>query len=261
MSNKLNVLLAKTDHLAASYHAHLKNYIQFFRNKQAHFLGEKRTYTPKEGVVDDPKRRGITLLVTTVAEKLDYFKTENSNYIDSLFSVEATNASSEQVILQVDGKSWGKFTSLELLRLKTLLESSELKGMLMEVPMRSDAEVWNPCTEEMYTEREVFESPMTIGITKTTEKESYILKDPNVDKSSINANYVPQLGTKNTVVELGDYTQQKFSGEVTQTWRANVLARRSNLLNAVIVALKKVNEQPVKQSALTADRLFGYLFK
>jgi len=51
---KLNVLLAKTDQLGAYYRGMLKDYMVFFQKKQGAFLGERKTYTAVEGMLDDP---------------------------------------------------------------------------------------------------------------------------------------------------------------------------------------------------------------
>lgn len=256
---KLNVLLGKTDHLSANFNGMLKNFIGFFKNKQGAFLGERRTYTPKEGTVDEPGKRKNALVQTTVKEKFDWFKENSEEYIDALFSVEATNASgTARAELVVDGKSWGEYTSLELLRLKSLLENNQLRGMFEEIPVRSDSEIWEPNTSEQYEGRAIFQTTLLTGVEKTTEKESYILEDPNIAKIDAKT-YSPQLGQKHTVKELGDYTHQRFSGQITQREKAGMLKRRSALITATIEALKKCNEAEVVQSELNSKKLLGYL--
>ena len=71
--------------------------------------------------------------------------------------------------------------------------------------------------------------------------------------------YTAVLGSKDTVLELGDYTLQQFSGEYSHRQRAEILARRSKLLSAVIEALKEANDKEVVKSNLTALVLFNYL--
>lgn len=257
---KLNVLLGKTDYLASSYSAMVKDYSKFFRNSQGSFLGEKRTYTPREGTVDEPSKRKNVLVQTTVSEKFDWFKNQSKDYIDALFAVEATNASGlAKAELVVAGRSWGEFTSLELLRLKSIIESSDLKAMLENIPVRSDSVNWEECTVEQYEGRNIYQTNLVEGVEKTTVKESYILEDPNVGKLKDHQSYSPQVATKNTVQELGDYTHQGFSGESTQRQKAEMLKRRSTLLAAVVEALKVCNEVPVKESMLTANNIFGYI--
>lgn len=50
------------------------------------------------------------------------------------------------------------------------------------------------------------------GITRTTESEEVILKDPNLDPAKLPANYNAKVTVKKKTVETGDYTLQKFTG-------------------------------------------------
>lgn len=258
---KLNVLLAKTDHLASSYKKGIVEYIKFFKDKQGQFKGEKKTYSPKESTIDIPSERKNELVVTTVDEKLDYIISASKEYIDALFSQEKTNASGvSKVRLIVDNIDFGEYTSLELLRLKSLLENGDLESMYSNIPVRSDSEIWNPTTNEMYLDRKtVFESELVKGVKKSTTKESYILVDPNIEKLGKDTKYTPQIATKDTIIDLGDFTYQKFSGEYTHRQRAEILKRRTILLSAVIEALKEANDVEAISSDMTAEKLFGFL--
>jgi hypothetical protein len=258
MSTKLNVLLAKTDSLAPSWKQMVADFAKFFKQKQGAFLGEKKTYTAREDTMDDPGRRGNVLIQATVDEKFKWFRENSKEYIDALFSQEKTNASGNaKAELVVAGESWGEFTSLELLRLKGLIESNSLYTMLSGIPVRSDSEEWAESQAEMHGDRAIFEMPMLSGINKTTEKETYVLKDPNVSADS--AAYTPSLAVKTTTIELGDFTVQKFSGEWSQRQRAEALAKRTVLITAVVTALKTCNEVEATASDLTSDKIFGYL--
>lgn len=258
MNIKLNVLLAKTDSLAPHYKGMVVDFAKFFSKSQGAFLGEKKTYDPKDGMMDEPGKRGNTLIQTTVDEKFDWFKENSKEYIDALFAQEKTNASGTAIAeLVVDGKSWGSFTSLELLRLKSIVEANNLHAMLNNIPVRSDSEVWKESDDETYSDRNVYETPLLEGVNKSTEKESYILKDPNVDSSS--PNYTPTVAHKTTTIELGDYTHQRFSGQWSSRQKASALKRRSHLLTAIIEALKTCNEIESLESELNSDKIFGYL--
>lgn len=261
MKTKLNVLLAKTDHLAGVFKKGLEEYVKFFKSSQGAFKGIKKTYEPRANTIDQPNERGQILVVTTAEEKLNYFQENAKEYIDALFSQEKTNASGLATAeLVVDGNNFGKFTSMELLRLKSLLESGTLKEMYETIPVRNDDEVWVKSTQEPYGSRSIFESSLRSGVSKSMLKESYILTDPNIGKTD-GSKYTPQIATKDTILELGDYTIQKFSGEFSHTERAGILARRSKLLTSVIEALKIANEVEVIQSDMTSDKLFNYLHK
>ncbi len=259
MKQKLNVLLAITDHLASVYKKGLEEYVKFFKGSQGAFKGEKKTYIPKPGTIDIPGNRGNILVATTVTEKLDYLSQSSSDYIDSLFALEKTNSAGlASAELLVDGKSFGKLSSLELLRLKSLLEHGTFKDVYENIPVRSDSENWTSTNDDMYTSRNIYEGPKTAGVQKSTIKESYILPDPNISSTSV-TNYIPQLASKDTVIELGDYTFQKFSGELSHLERAGILQRRSKLLTAVINALKVANDVESISSDMTARKLFSYL--
>lgn len=257
---KLNVLLAMTDHLASVYKKGLEDYLKFFKTSQGSFKGEKKTYEPKTGAIDIPSERLNKLVVTTVDEKLTWLQDNSKEYINALFSQEKTNASGTvNAKLTVEGIDFGIFSTLELLRLKTILEHGTFKEMYENIPVRNDDELWTKSSNEMYGTRNIYESNLRTGVNKSVLKEHYILPDPNIDK--IKGDYKPQVSQKDTVMELGDFTYQKFSGEASHLERAMILARRSKLLTAVIAALKQANEAEVIPSEMTADKLFNYLHK
>lgn len=257
---KLNVLLAKTDHLSSVFRGAIADFTRFFKGSQDAFKGEKKTYSPVPGTIDMPGERSNKLIVTTVSEKLRYFEGVASEFLDAAFNQEKTNASGvAKATLKVGNNDWGQFTSLELLRLKSLLEDASFTDMIANIPVRSDSEEWTASTDEAYKARHVFESPKMEGKKKSTLKEAYILPDPNINKVE-GAKYTPQLSQKDVVIELGDYTFQKFSGEWSHRERAAVLKNKSTLLLAVIEALKVANEAEAIPSELTATKVFGYLF-
>ena len=258
-SKKLNIALAKTDALSHSFLNMLNDFTRFFHKSQGAFIGEKRTYQPKPDTIDEPNKRGNVLVQTTVNEKLDWFINNAADYIKSLFDQEKTNSSGNATAeLVVGGKSWGIFTSLELLRLKSIVSNATLTQMLSFIPVRSDSEEWDPTDDDMYGDRKIMETPLVKGVNITTTKEDYILKDPNVSKDSPNYNAV--VAQRTTTMELGDYTYQRFSGQWSQRERANTLARKNELLVAVIAALKVCNEAEIVESTLTANQIFGYIF-
>lgn len=258
---KQNVLLAKTDSLAPSFKKGIVEYAKFFKDKQGAFLGERKTYTPRPETIDLPSERGNKLVTTTVEEKLKYLVETSKDYIDALFAVEATNASGKIAVdLMLDGKKFATVSGLELLRLKNLLESTELQAMYQNIPVRSDAEEWELTDNEMYSDRgEIYESPKQEGTKKSTTKTHYILEDPNVSKLKDASSYVPQVASRDIITELGDYSFQKFSGEYSQVEKANILSRLTKFLTAVIEALKKANEAEAVRSEVTAEKFFGYI--
>lgn len=259
---KMNTLLAKVEHSSASVARLIADYATFFKTKQGMFRGERKTYVPREGYLANESMTGTTRVATTVDEKFDWFNAQLKNYLNDVFSVEATNSRGAKTVeLVVNGHSFGNLTALDLMRLKNILSNKDLESVYANIPVRSDSEVWNPTDDPEYDNRKVFETDLLKGVAKTTEKEEVILKDPNLDPAHLPANYNAKTTVKSKTVEIGDYTMQKFTGEWTQRQRAELLRRRSELLEAVITALKEVNDSEVEKSNLDVENFVDYLYR
>lgn len=257
---KLNKLLALVEASTPVFRKLIAEYKVFFEKKQGEFKGIRKTYSPREGTKDEPSMHQFSKVVTTVPEKLDYFKTIAAEHINSVLAVEATNASgTARAELKVGELSFGKLSTLELMKLRSILEKEGLEPMYATMPVRSDAEIWYLTTDEMYNGRDIYETPLQKGESKTTEKEECILVDPNLKNMTDTSKYIPVKSMKSTTVTLGDYTLQSFSGETTYRYRAGILARRSALIKAIEGAIKDANDVPTVRSELIADKLFKYL--
>jgi len=257
---KMNTLLAKVDHASASAAAMVKDYAAFFKTKQGAFRGEKNTYSAVNGYDERPERNTQTRVQTTVQEKLDWFEERYIPYLKELFSIESTNSGDAyRVELVVDGVSFGKLSAIELMRLRNILTSRELNTMYENIPVRSDAKIYEDCTDAQYEGREIFQTPVLKSDERTTEKEEIILKDPNLDPQHLPANYRAQVTVKNRTVKVAETTHQEFTGEWTQRKRAELLRRKSALLNAITVALKEVNEVEAKEANLDVDALVKFI--
>lgn len=257
---KTNVLLALIEQSNSVFKALVSDYTGFFKKNQSDFKGVKKTYSPRPDTMDEPSMRGVSSVVTTVEEKLQWFKENASAFINQKLSMEATNASGlAKADLIVEGHFIGTLSSSELLSLKNLLENKEVMQMYSNIPVRSDAEIWNKSSSEEYSKRDIYEQPMMTGVKKSITKEQYILEDPNLAKMKNTDSYKPVIATKDTPLELGDWTSQLFSGEWTHNKKANLLKRKNTLYLAVIEALKKANEVEAKPSELKAESLFNYL--
>ena len=244
---KMNTMLAKVEHSSASIARLFADYASFFKSKQGMFRGYKKTFVPRDGYFEDPSKMGTVKVATTVSEKMDWFNTQFKNWLNEVFSVEATNS--------------GDAARVELKVGDTILTNKDLESVFTNIPVRSDSEVWRPTTDAEYAGREVFETEIVRGVTRTTEKEEVILKDPNLDSAHLPANYQAKTTVKSKTVETGDYTSQNFTGEWTQRERAELLRRRSDLLAAVIEALKKVNEVDAKEPNLNVDTFVDFIYK
>lgn len=254
---KLFTILAKTELLTISFKNMKKDYIQFFKSKQGAFKGLKKTYVASEGALDEPSRREFRPVVTTVAEKLKYFEENTEEYINNLFSLEKTNSSGiANAELVVDGVSWGVFTSLELMRLKSLIEDQDFKNMYANLPVRDETKIWTKSDEL----DNVWIDEIQKYQNTTTEKEQYILNDPNLGKID-GAKYSPQVAVKETKKVLGEGTTQNFSGEISHVERARIHAKISKLQVIVSDALKRANDCESLPSDMTARKLFDFLHK
>lgn len=257
---KMNTLLAKVDHASASAAAMVKDYAAFFKTKQGAFRGEKNTYAAVNGYDERPERNTQTRVQTTVQEKLDWFEERYIPYLKELFSIESTNSGDAyRVELVVDGVLFGKLSAIELMRLRNILTSRELNTMYESIPVRSDAKIYEDCNDAQYEGREIFQTPVLKSDERTTEKEEIILKDPNLDPQHLPANYRAQVTVKNRTVKVAETTHQEFTGEWTQRKRAELLRRKSAILNAITVALKEVNEVEAKDANLNVDALIKFI--
>ena len=258
---KMNVLLAMAEHSQAVFNKEIGEYANLFKNKQGMFRGTRKTYAPREGYPDDPSKVGMTKVQSTVDEQFDWFqKKAAAPYLKEQFSIEATNSlGAKKVELVVDGVSFGYLTALDLMRLKSILTNGNLDVMYNMIPVRSDSEIWQESDE--YKGRKVYANPMLSGVTRTTESEEVILRDPNLDPAHLPANYNAKTTVKKKTIEIGDYTVQNFSGEWTQTEKAKLLDRKSRLLGAVVSALKEVNDVEAVPSNLDVDAMLNFLHK
>lgn len=262
MKRKLKLVLALTQDAASRYAALVKDYSKFFEKQQGAFLGFKNTYQQVDTLIDDPSKRGYTKVITTVPEKLDYFIQSVESYIQNVLTKERTNGMGvAKAELIVGGKSWGEFTSNELLCLKSLLEKGEFMQMIQAIPVRTETDIWEPTTADEYQNRAIVQKPLVTQVNKTTVKEQQILVDPNLDKLKPGADYKPQITSRDTVLELGTQTRQEFSGQWTHLQRATALERVIELRNAVTVALEQANDVEVVEATLTAEKLFGYILR
>ena len=257
---KMNTLLGKLDHSSSVFNKEVADYTNYFKRSQGAFRGEKKTYTPREGYSDDPSKVGNMQVQTTVNEQFEWMAKIAKNYLDDTLSIEATNSTgAKRVPLAVDGVYFGDLTALELMRLKSILTSKELIAMFENIPVRSDSIVWNKTQNENYVGRDIYETMMEKGVSRTTESEDVILKDPNIDPANLPGNYRSPIVQKKKVIEIGDYTRQQFSGEWTQRQKAELLNRRSKLVEAVNIALKVVNDELAVETNVNVDKLINFI--
>ena len=81
----------------------------------------------------------------------------------------------------------------------------------------------------------------------------------HIDPQHLPANYRATTTKTQTVLEIGNSTHQDFTGEWTQRKRAELLRRKSAVLNAITAALKEVNDVEVEKENLDADALVKFI--
>lgn len=226
-----------------------------FKNKQGLFTGQRNTFVNMEGHPDQPEKRGFVNVSSTVAEQLNWFKEHAADYLKTTLSIEKTNAEGITAELVVDGKSWGKYSTLELLRLKGILDS-KMKAMVQELPIRPETILWNKTSDPTFSGREVYETSIEKGRTKTTIKRTVVVDDPHIKDAP---NRPPVTQSIDTPTETGEYTVQHFSGAITNKERAEMEVRYNNLYKAVVAALEDANAAELKESEL-GDKVLEYLF-
>lgn len=259
---KMNKLLALVDHGASVFKTMTQEYKVFFDKGQSAFKGVRKTYVPREGTADDSSMRQFSKVTTTVDEKLEWYENKAVDYINNTLAIDSTNSQgANKVALIIDGSIIAKMTVLELMKLKSLITKSGMTEMYTELPVRSDAEIWSISADELYVGREIYETELSKGIKRTDSKTEFILEDPNLKNMTDTSRYSPQKSVKSSIIEVGDYTVQHFSGETTQRYKASVLARRSKLLEAIEGAIKEANDCPVVESEMTSQKLFNYLHR
>lgn len=256
---KLNVLLALREKAQKRYSQMIGDYTGFFKNKQGAFQGKHGTYTEQPGYSVDTSRVFNERVITTVEEKFDWFFNHALEYLNTTLSIEASNSvGAPSVYLDFEGKKYGPYTAAVLLRLKGIIEDTKLNDMFKVVPVRSETMLWFDATEdEEYKKRGIKQSDLNRFEDKTTETHEEVLKDPNLDPQHLPANYRAQVTSVRKLIKKGDYTTQYFTGEWTHEKRAALLQRRSDLLDALTVALQEVND--IEATECKVDDLIQHL--
>lgn len=252
---KQGVLLGLREKLEKTFGGMLDDFIQKFKNKQGIFQGWNKTYDSLEGFADDPTKRSFQKVSGTVSEELDWFKKYTADYFTTVLSIEKTNSTGIKSSLVVANANWGEYSVLELLRLKSILDG-KLRVIISELPIKDEKVIWAKTTKDYYGNRDVWETPVVEGFTKTTLKRTEIVNDPHIKDTP---NRPPVAVQFETQVNVGHYTEQKFSGEITMLQRAEILARYDQIYNGIIEALASANNTDAQESDL-GKKFIEFLF-
>lgn len=252
---KQSVLLGLREKLEKTFGSMLDDFLSKFKNKQSIFQGHNKTYDALEGFADDPTKRSFQKVSGTVSEELEWFSKHTQDYFNTVLSIEKTNSTGIKADLVVDGQSWGTYSVLELLRLKSIMDG-KLRTIVSELPIRNEKVIWNKTTKDYYGSRDVWETPVVEGFTKTTLKRLEIVHDPHIKEAP---NRAPVPAQIDTIVNTGKFTEQNYSGEITMLERAEILARFDKVYNGVIEALASANDVESQESDL-GSKFIDYMF-
>lgn len=255
MQKKQAVLLGLREKLEKTFGGMLDDFLSKFKNKQGIFQGWNKTYDALEGYADDPTKRSFQKVSGTVKEQLDWFKQYTQDYFDTVLSIEKTNSTGIKSELVVAGKNWGEYSVLELLRLKSILDG-KLRAIINELPIRDEKVIWNKTTKDYYGNRDVWETPVVEGFTKTTLKRTEIINDPHIKDTEGRPPVAVQIETQ---VNVGHFAEQKFTGEITMLERAEILVKYDQLYNGIIEALENANNIETVESDL-GKKFIEYIF-
>lgn len=255
MEKKQAVLLGLREKLEKTFSAMLDDFLSKFKNKQGIFQGWNKTYDAIDGFADDPTKRSFQKVSGTVQEQLDWFKKYTADYFNTVLSIEKTNSTGIKSELVVNGTSWGEYSVLELLRLKSIMDG-KLRSIIAELPIRDEKVIWDKTKKDYYEGREVFETQVVQGHSKTTLKRTEIVNDPHIKDSP---NRPPVAVPIETQVNVGSFTEQKFSGEITMLQRAEIQVNFDQIYNGIVEALANANNVAVVESDL-GKKFLEYIF-
>lgn len=128
--------------------------------------------------------------------------------------------------------------------------------MVKELPVRSDAVRWSKSTDPVYSNRNIWETPLEEGFAKTTLKRIVIVEDPHIKDAP---NRAPITQPIDTQVNVGKYANQEFSGELSLGERAHILVKYDKLYKAIVEALENANSIESQTSDL-GDKVLDFLF-
>lgn len=256
MAKKQAVLLGLRDKLEKDFKSMVADMYAKFKNNQGIFSGHRNTYEAFAGFADDDTKRSFKNVESTVADQLNWFKKYTADYFKTVLSIEKTNAQNVQAELKVDGVSWGKYTTLELLRLKGIIDG-QMNAMIHEMPVRSDKYLWHKSEQAEFASRGIWETDITSSNAATTRKDTIIIKDPHID---VAPNRAPMTKEVSERVDIGKETKQLFSGAITELERAEYVVRLNAVRLGIIEALEAANGVDASESDL-GDKFLDHLFK
>jgi len=246
-------LLAVVHTLELTADNFIKEGINTFGNKQSHFDGMKKIYTPYTETSDDGNNKlpvenipdEITEIVTSVEDKLKFIINNAIEGIDTSISKEASNASNEiKAELNVDGESFGTFSTIELLNLETWL--GRIRKLYNNIP------TLDPKREWAFNKDTGFYKTKAVPSFRTLSRPRALTMAKATDK------HAEQVKLIDLTTEVGQWLTTYSSGRVYPKTKSDLLSRIDKLITAVKVAKAAANSGPIYEVKI-AKRIFDFI--
>ena len=213
--------------------------LRFF-DRPTESMGQVEALELKEKVDDK--------VADTVMKSIEYALTPVGGYWDLLFRKESSNQRAvadlvvNGVVLVKDAPAtW-------LLKIESKLE--ELRKVIDVAPTLDNSLTW---VQDANNQIGVFTSPEMTSI-KTAKKVVVDIVVPPTDK------HPAQVREQSMEVNVGVYTDRKFSGAMPTPVKAEVLTRIDTVLRAVKIARQKANNTDATEHKEVSKDIFAYVF-
>lgn len=223
-------------------------------NSDSQFNGVKEVYTPTEedGIVDYKHNREV-MPASKGADVLGKFINKTVSIYENLLSIDKTNSSSRTIELVVDDKSFGKFTVLELMRLKSELTRNEFVKVIDNMPIEPNRN-WSVVDNGIkYSTTSTYKD-------KTTVRKPIIVKDPNVNPDNLPAHYTGNVQYIDEEVIIGSYTQVYMTSAFDAQYVQKVSENYKKLIIAITNAITELNNTETIKTEGDVDKVFGFIF-
>jgi hypothetical protein len=237
---KIHEILAAEPNVKAKADTLLKEGMNTFKEKQGHFLGQERTYQPREeGGEELPDENQE--VVTTVPEKLDYVFESLIERLDLIASKEQSNTGA-MADVEIDGV----VILPGVCATNLLMMEKELKNwrdLILGSPTLKPGVHWN------YDEKLGHYKTNPIKTVKNKKVQDVLIKYEATKEHPAQT----ELISKDVVV--GDWITVLLSGAVPPKQKSDWLGR----LDKLIIAVKKARQRA--NDILAADVKYGQILK
>ena len=227
---QLNAKLSHRDKLKTPTNEMLKEREVTFSRRQSHFTGISKAYQP--AMEDDLEYfpNEYKKPITSVDAQLDYAADKLEGHLNSLLSVERTNASGNaKAELIVDGISFGEFSTIELLQLDKVV--NRLKQVHEQIPTFDPQQDW----QREKTEEGWYQTSPIKTVKSTNDKTWEIVAPASQYQKEATVKEVTKIRVQ------GHYTTSHYSTMISPAEKNSILERDLKMLLAIEDAMKTAN--------------------